>query len=99
MQRAPRRDRRAPTRPGTVPLRHPVSTYQLSLPVLGAGCRCTGARAARARASTVVRGAPFSPAICASLIARREARVPDRAFREHEQVLTLRIGFAVGRAG
>ena len=61
---------------GTVPLRHPVSTYQLSLCALGCGCRCTGARAARASASTVVRGAPFSPAICASLIARASRAYP-----------------------
>ena len=47
----------------------------------------------------MVRGAPFSPAICASLIARASACVPDRAFREHEQVLTLRIGLAVGGPG
>jgi hypothetical protein len=55
---------------GTVPLRQPVSTNQLSLRALASGWTCTGARDARTSASTLVRGAPFSPAICASLMAR-----------------------------
>ena len=59
--RAPRRGPSRTSAAGTVPLRHPVSTNQLSLRALGCGWRCTGARGA-ASASSVVRGAPFSPA-------------------------------------
>ena len=44
-----------------------------------------------------MRGAPFSPASCASLIALRQPRVPDRSLREHDQVLAGRIGDPVRR--
>ena len=55
---------------GTVPLRHPVRTNHDSFVARATGSRCTSALTMPASASIVVRGAPFSPASCASLIAR-----------------------------
>ena len=71
---------------GTVPLRHPVSTNQWAPFPSPASC------------SRVRRGAPFSPRICASLIAG-EARVAGRAIGQHHEVLTGRIGAAGMEAG
>ena len=55
--------------------------------------------APRAQRVDVVRGAPFSPAICASLIARASRAYPTGPFREHEQVLALGVGLTVGGPG
>ena len=62
---------------GTVPLRQPVSTNQWSFSRAGTlPARCTGARAASASCASDVRGAPFSPASCASLIALASRAYP-----------------------
>ena len=65
--------------------------------VAGSAVPVHRARAASASCASDVRGAPFSPASCASLIALREPRVPDRSLREHDQVLAGRVGDPVRR--
>ena len=75
-----------------MPLRQPVATNHASFSRLVVSpLRNTGARAASANTASDERGAPFSPASCAVLIARASRECPTGPSREHEQVLAGRI--------